>query len=207
MCLTDVFYHIGGQPDIYKILREKEKRAGMFPAKINTPHDIIHYYKEECRECIPSVAMAMNKLVNDLLHNPETRQKAIEQRTLDEVDRIKLSLEYAKYIENKLNIDFESIAREEIRDLADIAKLQTLAAGTFVTTENELYGKGVKEKAKYLKDLFQIWLVEVCKAYVENNYNQILDPTPIPFPYRNPDSPEIIPENGTIQFGGVYKRC
>lgn len=207
MHLNDIFCSIGGKPDIYKMLKEKEKRSGMPPAKINKPHDIIDYYKEECAECMPSLAMAMNKAVNELLYDLEARQKAIEQRTLDEADRIKLSLEYAKYIENKLDIDFESIARKEIRDLADIAKLQTLAAGAYVTTENELYGKGVKGKTEYLKDMFQTWLVESCKAYVENNYNQVTDPTPIPYPYRNPDSPELILENGEVQFGGVYKRC
>lgn len=207
MYLNDIFCSIGGQPDVHKMLRDKEKRAGIFPSKINTPHDIIDYYKEECNECIPSLAMAMSKLVDELLHNSETRQKAIEQRTLDKADRIKLSIEYSKYIEDKLNIDFESIARDHIRDLADIANLQTQAAGALVTTDNELYGNGVEEKTWYLKDLFQTWLRGVCTAYVENNYNQTLDPTPIPYPYRNPDAPEIIPENGTVQFGGIYKQC
>lgn len=196
MYLSDIFCYIGGQPDVYKILRDKEKKAGMFPSKINTPHDIVDYYKEECGECIPSLAMAMNKLVNELLYNPETRQKAIEQRTLDKPGCIKLAIEYSKYIEDKLNIDFEFIARDHIRDLADIIKLQTQAAGAFITADNELSGKGVEEKTRYLKDLFQTWLHAACTAYVENNYNQTLDPTPIPFPYRNPDIPELIPENG-----------
>lgn len=207
MHLNDIFCSIGGKPDVYKMLREKEKQAGMLPAKINRPHDIIDYYKEEMSVIMPSVAGPLSRQINNLLYDLETRRKSVEQRTLDEADCIKLSLEYARYIEDKLNIDFEYIAREEIRDLADIAKLQTLAAGAYVTTENELYGKGVEGKTEYLKDIFQTWLRSVCTAYVENNYNQTLDPTPIPFPYHNPDAPEIIPENGTVQFGGVYKRC
>ena len=207
MYLNDIFYSIGGMPDVYKMLREKEKQAGMLPAKINTPHDIIDYYKEEMAVVMPSVAGPLHRQINNLLYDLETRRKAIEQRTLDEADRIKLSIEYARYIEDKLDIDFESTARDHVKDLADVTKLQTLAAGTLVTTDNELYGKGVEGKTAHLKDMFQTWLVAVCKAYVENNYNQVLDPAPIPFPYCNPDSPGIIPENGEVIFGGVYKRC